>query len=91
MRSSSGTFPFRDINGTVWLAYTDWGISTRENLLLCVHGHTRQGRDFAKLGEYFSKDLHTISFDLAGHGKSGWLSNKEDYSCLLYTSPSPRD
>jgi pimeloyl-ACP methyl ester carboxylesterase len=69
MRSSSGTFPFRDINGTVWLAYTDWGISTRENLLLCVHGHTRHGRDFTKLGEYFSKDWHTISFDLAGHGK----------------------
>ena len=80
MRSSSGTFPFRDINGTVWLAYTDWGITTRENLLLCVHGHTRHGRDFTKLGEYFSKDWHTISFDLAGHGKSGWLSNKEDYS-----------
>ena len=45
-----------------------------------MHGHTRHGRDFTKLGEYFSKDWHTISFDLAGHGKSGWLSNKEDYS-----------
>ena len=80
MRSSSGTFPFRDSNGTVWLAYTDWGIATRENLLLCVHGHTRQGRDFTKLGEYFSREIHTISFDLVGHGRSGWLAKKKDYS-----------
>ena len=80
MRSSSGTFPFRDSNGTVWLAYTDWGIETRENLLLCVHGHTRQGRDFTKLGEYFSREKHTISFDLVGHGRSGWLAKKKDYS-----------
>jgi len=80
MRSSSGTFPFRDSNGTVWLAYTDWGIATRENLLLCVHGHTRQGRDFTKLGEYFSREKHTISFDLVGHGRSGWLAKKKDYS-----------
>ena len=45
-----------------------------------MHGHTRQGRDFTKLGEYFSKEIHTISFDLVGHGRSGWLAKKKDYS-----------
>ena len=80
MRSSSGTFPFRDNNGTVWLGFTDWGTIARDNLLLCVHGHTRQGRDFAKLAEFFAAKFHTIGFDLAGHGKSGWLADKTDYS-----------
>ena len=80
MRSSSGTFPFRDNNGTVWLGFADWGTIARDNLLLCVHGHTRQGRDFAKLAEFFAAKFHTIGFDLAGHGKSGWLADKTEYS-----------
>lgn len=80
MRSSSGTFPFRDNNGTVWLGFADWGTISRDNLLLCVHGHTRQGRDFKKLAEFIAAKFHTIGFDLAGHGKSGWLADKTDYS-----------
>jgi pimeloyl-ACP methyl ester carboxylesterase len=32
------------------------------------------------LAEFFAAKFHTIGFDLAGHGKSGWLADKTDYS-----------
>jgi len=80
MRLDSGTYPFRDNNGTVWLGFSDWGTPKSENVMLCVHGDTRQSRDFGRLAETLAKNYHVIGFDLAGHGKSGWLADKKDYS-----------
>ena len=78
--SNAGTFPYTDEDGTVWLAFSDWGEGKRDKLLMCVHGLTRQSRDFDFLSNEFKDQLKVIEVDLAGHGRSGWLSNKSGYN-----------
>lgn len=70
------------------LNYTEWGSKTAKNTLLCVHGLTRNGRDFDYLAKELSEhhDYHVICPDMPGRGKSEFLSdyklyNQENY-CL---------
>ena len=39
--------------------------------------------------EYLKNDFHIIRYDKRGHGESSPVEGP--YTCLLYTSPSPRD
>ena len=62
------------------IAYADWGPEEAETTVVCVHGLTRQGRDF----DYLARDLAGRGFrvvcpDLVGRGRSGWLPNVLDY------------
>ena len=74
--SNAGTFPYTDEDGTVWLAFSDWSDGKRDRILMCVHGLTRQSRDFDFLSNELKDQLKVIEVDIAGHGRSGWLSNK---------------
>lgn len=84
MRPSQGSFPFTDESGTVWLAFTDWGTRDRDHTVLCVHGLTRQGRDFDALGQALAPDFHVCAVDVAGRGRSGWLADKAAYKLETY-------
>lgn len=84
MRPSFGSFPFTDENGTVWLAFVDWGIRKRGRVVVCAHGITRQCRDFDALARSLSADFQTILIDVAGRGRSGWLADKTDYTFETY-------
>ena len=77
--SNAGTFPYTDADGTVWLAFSDWGEGKRDRILMSVHGLTRQSRDFDFLSSELKDQFRVIEVDLAGHGKSGWLANKSGY------------
>lgn len=77
--SNAGTFPYTDADGTVWLAFSDWGEGKRDRILMSVHGLTRQSRDFDFLSSHLKDQFRVIEVDLAGHGKSGWLANKSGY------------
>ena len=84
MRSQAGSFPFTDADGTVWLAFVDWGLRRRDRIVVCVHGLTRQGRDFDALAKAISRDFQIIEVDVVGRGKSGWLSAKKGYNFETY-------
>ncbi|MBH68630.1 MAG: alpha/beta hydrolase [Rhodospirillaceae bacterium] len=84
MRSNTGTFPYVDSDGTVWLAFSDWGEGKRDKILMCVHGLTRQSRDFDYFADSLSDSFRIIEVDLVGHGKSGWLANKQGYTIENY-------
>lgn len=84
MRPISGSFPFTDENGTVWLAYVDWGVRKRGRVVVCAHGITRQGRDFDSLAQSLSSDFQAILIDVAGRGRSGWLADKTAYTFDTY-------
>src|SRR3546814_12258881 len=73
MRPNAGSFPFTDENGTVWLAFMDFGERSRDRVVVCVHGLTRNGRDFDRLAVAMAKDFRGIEVDVAGRGRSGWL------------------
>lgn len=66
------------------LHYTDWGDPANPRVVICVHGLTRNCRDFDALAQALEKDLRVVSVDIAGRGQSDWLPNKEDYSYPQY-------
>lgn len=67
------------------LAYAEWpGPSPDAPVLLCVHGLTRNGRDFDVLAEALSNHYRVVCPDLPGRGKSEWLSDAADYAYPLY-------
>lgn len=74
------TQKFFEYNGKN-LAYTEWG--TGKNLLVCVHGLTRNGRDFDWLAREMARaeyDYTVICPSMYGRGKSDWLADSELYS-----------
>ena len=67
------------------LAYVEWpGPSRDAPALLCIHGLTRNGRDFDVLAEALSKHYRVVCPDMPGRGKSEWLSHAGDYGYPLY-------
>lgn len=68
------------------IAYTEWGNSNASRLVFCVHGFTRNSRDFDALAESLSDTCHVVCMDVAGRGRSEWLHHKSDYSFELYLS-----
>jgi len=67
------------------IAYVEWGPKDAESVVLCVHGLTRQGRDFDYLAvELASRGRRVICPDLVGRGRSGRLRDPADYNLLQY-------
>jgi pimeloyl-ACP methyl ester carboxylesterase len=64
------------------MAYTEWGDPDAPPVL-CVHGLTRNGRDFDTLAEALAPRYRVICPDLPGRGASDWLDNP-----ALYQPPS---
>ena len=52
--------------------------------LLCLAGLTRNGADFAHLGESLGRDWRIIAPDLRGRGESGWARDPLTYVSLTY-------
>lgn len=65
-------------------AYTEWGDPGNPHVVICVHGLTRNGRDFDALAARLSKKCRVICPDVVGRGKSDWLPHKADYGYPLY-------
>jgi pimeloyl-ACP methyl ester carboxylesterase len=68
------------------MAYTEWGDPDNPKVLLCVHGLTRNARDFDVLAKALSDDYRVICPDMVGRGRSDWLEIKSDYAFPLYVS-----
>ena len=67
------------------LAYTDWGPVDDKRPIICVHGLTRQGRDFDRLAEQLAAaGRRVVCPDLPGRGRSGWISNPDHYALPQY-------
>ncbi|MDG2285138.1 MAG: alpha/beta fold hydrolase [Alphaproteobacteria bacterium] len=84
IRPNTGSFPFTDENGTIWLGFVDWGSRRRGRVVICAHGVTRQGRDFDALARSMADDFQVIELDVAGRGRSGWLADKTAYTFEAY-------
>lgn len=67
------------------IAFTDWGPSVSDLPVLCVHGLTRNGRDFDHLATALaSKGRRVICPDLPGRGQSERLKDSSDYVLPQY-------
>lgn len=69
------------------IAYTDWGDSENPHVVVCVHGLTRNCRDFDYLARAMQNDCRVICVDVVGRGQSDWLEHADDYDYYpLYLS-----
>lgn len=66
------------------VAYTRWGDTRNEQVLVCVHGLTRNGRDFDFLAQALQSHYQVICPDVAGRGRSEWLRDAADYHYPTY-------
>jgi pimeloyl-ACP methyl ester carboxylesterase len=67
------------------IAYTEWGKPNDLPTIVCVHGLTRNSRDFDYLAAMLERDgRHVACPDLAGRGRSDWLVDKHHYTFATY-------
>lgn len=66
------------------VGYRAHGEASNPNVLLCVHGISRNARDFDTLGEALSDRYYVIALDMPGRGQSEWLEDKSQYGYPLY-------
>ena len=64
--------------------YTDWGDAANPRVVICVHGLSRNCRDFDTLAQALEPDFRVVCPDVAGRGSSDWLAAKEDYGYPQY-------
>ena len=47
------------------MRYAEWGAADNPRVLLCLHGLTRVGKDFARLAENLSDEAHSKLLEIA--------------------------
>jgi len=73
-----------DPHGFHWMRYTEWGDPKNPRVLVCVHGLTRNGRDFDTLAEGLADAYRVVCPDIVGRGRSDWLRDPADYNYPVY-------
>ena len=66
------------------LAYTEWGDADNPRVAVCVHGMTRNARDFDAFAEALAVSHRVLCIDLPGRGESDWLRDMSGYSPATY-------
>jgi pimeloyl-ACP methyl ester carboxylesterase len=66
--------------------YYEWGKADNPRVAVCVHGLTRNGRDFDVLAQALAHDFRVLCPNVVGRGRSDWLTHAQDYGYPLYLS-----
>ena len=79
-----------DAAGGHRMAYWVWGDPAAAHTVVCVHGLTRQGRDFDVLAQALvaasPTPLRVVCPDVAGRGQSDWLADPQAYAIPTYAA-----
>ena len=83
-----------DAQGTHRMAYWSWGHPAATHVVMCVHGLTRQGRDFDVLAQALVASaqaanlppIRVVCPDVVGRGKSDWLQDPAGYQFAQYAA-----
>ena len=68
------------------MAYWEWGDAANPKVLVCVHGLTRQGRDFDTLARELAGQYRVVCPDVVGRGESDWMKNPASYAIPTYVA-----
>lgn len=71
------------------MAYWEWNNTdnvAHPHVIVCVHGLSRQGRDFDVLAATLSRFARVICPDVAGRGESDWLADSMAYQVPMYAA-----
>ena len=66
------------------VVYREWGESDNQRVVVCVHGLTRNGRDFDFLAQRLAARFRVLCPDMPGRGDSEWLRDPNDYAFPTY-------
>ena len=66
------------------MAYTEWGDPENPKVLICVHGLSRNGRDFDDLARAIAGSHRVVCPDVVGRGRSDWLRDPSGYGVPQY-------
>ncbi len=66
------------------MVYWEWGDPHNKNVAVCVHGLTRNGRDFDWLAQALSDRYRVVCPDVLGRGQSEWLDDPMGYTYAHY-------
>lgn len=66
------------------MAYLDHGVAGDPVPVVCVHGLTRNGRDFDRLAAALASTRRVVCPDVVGRGGSDWLADPAGYSYPQY-------
>lgn len=72
------------VRGFHRLSYYEWGPANAARTIVCVHGLTRNARDFDVLAAALAADCRVICVDVAGRGDSDWLVDPSLYAYQQY-------
>ncbi len=75
-----------DTRGLHRMAYWEWGDAANPKVLVCVHGISRQGRDFDTLAQALAADYRVVAPDVVGRGQSDWLADPMGYQLPAYVA-----
>ena len=79
-----------DAQGGHRMAYWQWGDARSAHVVLCVHGLSRQGRDFDVLAQAIvaraGGDMRVVCPDVVGRGHSDWLRDPTGYQIPAYAA-----
>ncbi len=75
------------------MAYWQWGRPDASHVVVCVHGLSRQGRDFDVLAQALCErataqpgGIRVVCPDVAGRGESDWLKDPMGYQVPTYAA-----
>ena len=68
------------------IAYREWGDPRNRDVLVCVHGLTRSGRDFDELARVLCARYRVVCPDIAGRGDSDRLADPKLYTWAQYVA-----
>jgi pimeloyl-ACP methyl ester carboxylesterase len=72
------------------MAYWQWGDASAARVVLCVHGLSRQGRDFDVLAQALCArsiaPIRVVCPDVVGRGQSDWLKDPMGYQVPNYAA-----
>jgi pimeloyl-ACP methyl ester carboxylesterase len=79
-----------DASGGHRMAYWQWGDAAAAHAIVCVHGLSRQGRDFDLLAQALLEragwPLRVVCPDVVGRGRSDWLKDPMGYQVPTYVA-----
>ena len=82
--------PCPDASGGHRMAYWQWGNAQAPHVVVCVHGLSRQGRDFDTLAQALVSRgdglLRIVCPDVVGRGRSDWLKDPAGYQVPTYAA-----
>ncbi|MBX3658184.1 MAG: alpha/beta hydrolase [Ramlibacter sp.] len=82
--------PCPDTSGGHRMAYWQWGEADAGHLVVCVHGLSRQGRDFDVLAQALvaraGGGVRVVCPDVVGRGRSDWLKDPAAYQIPTYAA-----